>query len=293
MKSITPELLVRGEAIVGECPKWIAEQGQIYWVDIQSGIIHRAMPDGSGHEEFEIDDLVTSLNPRASGGFILTLRKSFAFFDPATAKLQKIGTPEEPSENRFNDAQCDRQGRLWAGTMSNIRWNEPSGYLYRLDPDLQFKRIRSGVVCSNGTGWSPDSRTLYHTESFLYTVFAYDFDPATGAIENRRPFVQLDPAGGEFPDGLTVDAEGCVWSAHVGKGRIVQYDPAGRPESEIQLPVTRGTSCGFGGEGLTQLFITTARETLTAEQLAREPLAGSLFVADPGVTGLAEAQFRG
>jgi sugar lactone lactonase YvrE len=134
---------------------------------------------------------------------------------------------------------------------------------------------------------------MYFSESFRYRIFAYDFDAATGTISNRRVFATVDPNCGAFPDGLTVDREGFVWSAQPHFGRLVRYDPKGKIERIIELPVTRGTSCMFGGENLDILYVTTMRATLTDEQLAEEPLAGSLLALRPGVRGIAETPFAG
>lgn len=292
MKSLIPDLALKAESVIGESPQWHEAGQRLYWVDIQRGRVQRFDPATGTNEVFEIPDMVTSLNFRKGGGLILTLRREFAFYDCHSRQLQKLGSPEpDLPGNRFNDAQCDRQGRLWAGTMGADTWESPSGNLYRFDATQKPVLVRSQVVCSNGSGWSPDNRVFYHTESFRYTVFAYDFDPVAGRIDNRRPFIELDPEGGEFPDGLTVDAEGFVWSAHVGKGRLVRYDPGGGAEREIQLPVSRGTSCVFGGADWKTLFITTARETLKESDLAREPLAGSLFACHPGPAGLPPGEF--
>lgn len=294
MITLRAECVLSAPSVVGESPDWHGEERRLYWIDIRRQLVCRFDPRTRVNEQFPVDDIVTSLNFRRAGGLILTLRKTFAFFDAATGTLERLSDPEpDLPGNRFNDSECDPEGRLWAGTMSDREWNAPKGSLYRLGPDLRCARMRTEVVCSNGTGWSPDGRTMYHTESFRYAVFAYDFDGAMGAIANRRPFVQLDPGGGEFPDGLTVDAEGFVWSAHVGKGRIVRYDPTGRAERQVQLPVTRGTSCTFGGDDLRTLFITSARETLTPEALAKEPLAGSLFASEVGVAGRPTNRFAG
>ena len=241
-----------------------------------------------------LDDIVTSVNLRAGGGLVLTLKKEFAFMNFETNAITRAGNPEpDQIGNRFNDAKCDRTGRLWAGTMGDANWMSPTGSLYRFTGEGQAKRERGEVICSNGTGWSPDNQTMYHTESFRWAVFAYDFDNLTGEISNRRPFIQLDPKGKEFPDGLTVDTDGFIWSAHVGGGRIVRYDPQGKAEREVNLPVSRGTSCAFGGPDFKTLYISSARETLSAADIEREPLAGSLFVCDPGVQGIVETPFRG
>jgi sugar lactone lactonase YvrE len=147
------------------------------------------------------------------------------------------------------------------------------------------------IRCSNGIAWSPDDRTMYFCESFAHVIHAYDFDAASGQIENRRTFVTVDATS--FPDGITVDAEGCLWCAQPVFGRIVRYDPDGRIERIIELPVSRGTSLMFGGRDLSTLYITTMRTTLDDEQLSEEPLAGSLLAITPGVKGLAETPFAG
>jgi sugar lactone lactonase YvrE len=280
------------DAIVGESPLWHFKQRRLYWVDILGKKIHRFNPASCRNETFPLPDLVTSLAFCKNGGLLLTLRKDFAFFDPDTGKLEYLAAVESDlPDNRFNDGRCDRQGRFWAGTMGEKDWKAPVGSLYRLDPDSTVTRMRPNVVCSNGADWSPDNRKMYHTESFRYAIFAYDFDAENGAITNRRIFAEVDPESGAFPDGLTVDTDGFVWSNHVGVGRVVRYDPDGKIERVVQLPVPRATGCTFGGENLDTLYITTARETMTPAQLRDAPLSGSLFATRPGVGGLQAASF--
>ena len=294
IKQIKPELAWRDDSIVGESPIWCPALNQLYWVDIRRNRVQRFDPSTGKNIFKTLDDIVTAVNLRVGGGLVLTLKKEFAFMNFETGAITRAGNPEpDQIGNRFNDAKCDRAGRLWAGTMGDANWMSPTGSLYRFMGAGQVKRERGEVICSNGTGWSPDNRTMYHTESFRWAVFAYDFDNATGEISNRRPFIQLDPKGKEFPDGLTVDTDGFIWSAHVGGGRIVRYDPQGKAEREVILPVSRGTSCAFGGADFKTLYISSARETLSPADIEKEPLAGSLFVCDPGVQGMAETPFRG
>ena len=210
-------------------------------------------------------------------------------------QLEKLAEPESDKPgNRFNDGKTDRQGRMWGGTMGDVHCDHPIGSLYRLGADLTPVRVDQGIRCSNGLGWSPDSKTMYFTESFRYRILAYDFDAATGNVSNRRVFVSLAQHESAFPDGgLTVDAEGYVWSAQPMFGRLARYSPGGELERVIELPVSRGTSVRFGGPNLDVLYVTTMRETLSEEQLAEEPLAGSLLALRPGVKGLAETPFSG
>jgi sugar lactone lactonase YvrE len=277
---------------IGEGPVWDARSQRLLWVDIVGQELNVFDPADGSNKTFHFPDIVTSATPRQNGGVLLSLRRSFAFFDPTTEKLETVAEvePDMPG-NRFNDGKTDRQGRHWAGTMGDVDWNHPIGNLYRLGADGKPVKMASGICCSNGIGWSPDNKTMYFCESFAHVIHQYDFDALTGNIENRRPFTTVNPES--FPDGLTVDADGFVWSAQPVFGRLVRYDPAGKMERIIELPVSRGTSVMFGGPQLETLYITTMRTTLDDAQLAEEPLAGCLLAITPGVKGIAEAPFAG
>jgi sugar lactone lactonase YvrE len=282
------------QATVGECPVWSGEEKRLYWIDIQGQKVHRFDPSTGHNESFHLPEIVTAIGLHASGGLIVTLKKEFALFHPADQSLQRlVGFELDLPGNRFNDAKCDPAGRFWAGTMDATNWSAPAGSLYRLDAERVCTRMQTQVVCANGSGWSPDGRTMYFTESFRYAIFAYDFDVATGAISGRRTFVTLDRDKGGFPDGMTVDAEVGVWSNIVGLGQIRRYDPEGKLERMVTLPVSRATDCTFGGPDLDTLYVTTARETLTPEELSAAPLSGSLFAVDCGVRGLPSTPFAG
>ena len=285
-------VVLRASAQIGEGPVWDVRAQRLYWVDIVGQQLHVFNPSDGTNTTYECPDIVTSVSPRGAGGLLLTLRRSFVLFDEATRRFETIAEVEsEMPGNRFNDGKTDRQGRHWAGTMGDVDWNHPIGNLYRFGPDRRPVRMAEHVRCSNGIAWSPDDRTMYFCESFAHVVHAYDFDPVRGEIENRRAFVKVDTAS--FPDGITVDAEGFVWCAQPVFGRLVRYDPAGRIERIIELPVSRGTSIMFGGPDLSTLYVTTMRTTLDERQLAEEPLAGCLLAITPGVKGLAETPFAG
>jgi len=214
------ECVVKAEAIVGESPLWSPLEKVLYWVDITGQKIHRFNPRTAINDTFNLRQPVTAVGLREKGGLVLTLHKNFAFFDPDTAALEILSDPEEDKpSHRFNDAKCDRHGRFWAGTMDEVNWDASVGCLYRLDPDTKVSCMQRGVVCANGLGWSPDNRVFYFTESFRYCIYAYDFDATTGNISNRRVFAALDKDSGGFPDGLTIDAEGFIWSVHNAVGR--------------------------------------------------------------------------
>jgi len=285
---------LKWNAIVGESPLWHPQERRLYWVDIQGKKVHRFEPTNGRNESFDLPEIVTCLAFRKKGGLVLTLRKTFAFFEPDSGKLEMLTEVEASNtDTRFNDGRVDPQGRFWAGTMGDPAWDKPVGSLYRFDTDQTVTQMCTQVVCSNGTAWSPDGRTMYYTESFRYAIYAFDFDSVTGSLANRRIFAEVDRKLGAFPDGLCVDAEGYVWSNQVGVGRVVRYDPTGRIECQIQLPVPRAVGCTFGGDNLCTLFITSARETMTAQQLQEAPLSGSIFAVEPGVMGQAPTAFDG
>lgn len=192
---------------------------------------------------------------------------------------------------RMNDAKCDAAGRLWGGTMT-VERRPGACALYRLDPEGTVSSALGGVTLSNGLGWSPDGRTMYYIDTPLRRVDAFDFDVDTAAITRRRHLVQME-AGVGNPDGMTVDAEGCLWVAMAHGSAIRRYTPAGRLDKVVTLPVRKVTSCSFGGPGLDQLFVTTACVGLSEQELVTEPLAGAVLCCAVGARGLPADRFAG
>jgi sugar lactone lactonase YvrE len=237
-------------------------------------------------------ELVGAVVPRRRGGLVAAMQNGFKAVDPETGAVSLIANPEaDKPGNRFNDGKCDRRGRFWAATMA-IDTQPGEGSLYRLDTDGRVSRMDTGFHVSNGLGWSPDNRRFYFTDSGPKRIYVYDFDLEGGAVENRRTFVQV-PDGVGVPDGLAVDAEGFVWSAHWDGWCVTRYDPDGKVDRVINLPVPRPTSCAFGGPDLTTLYITSARIRLSAGQLAEAPLSGSVFALQSGIRGLPEMPYAG
>lgn len=274
---------------LGEGPTWYAPEAALYWVDIMGNCFHRLDPATGAHQRFEVGLPVGTVVPRERGGFVLATRDGFEFWDAATGR-QPISDPEaDKPKNRFNDGKVDRAGRFWAGTMGD---GGPVGAFYRLDPDLTVHTMATGIRISNGLGWSPDNTVMYYTDSGTRIIYAYDYDAATGAISNRRDWVVI-PEGEGSPDGLTVDSEGCVWSARWDGWRIARFDPDGRLMQEIAVPVQRPTSVMFGGPDLNQLYITSARTGFSEADLEAQPQAGGLFRVDLDVKGLPETPFKG
>jgi sugar lactone lactonase YvrE len=273
---------------------WSVREQALYWTDNLGKEIFRFEPVSGSDERFALDQDAMDIGLRERGGLLLALAKQLAFHEPQSGVLDVLVDVErDQPRNRLNDGKVDRRGRYWAGTMDGVEWDRPSGALYRLDGDLELARVHGDVACANGLGWSPDDRTFYFGESFRYAIFAYDFDLDEGAVSARRVFATVDRSAGAFPDGLTVDAEGGVWSVHNGAGSVVRYAPDGGVTHEIELPLPQPTSCIFGGRDLDVLYITSSRQNMTPEELARYPLSGSLFAVRPGTTGIPEPLFAG
>lgn len=276
-------------AVLGEGPIWVAGEAALYWVDIPGKRIFR-WSEADGVETIETPVHVCSLLPRAKGGFIGGGYDGFLEIDlPGSFNRIEDPEPELPA-NRFNDGKVDREGRFWAGTMDRTE-REASGSLYRLDPDLSWTRIDSGYRVTNGPAFSRDGRTMYHTDSALQRVYAFDL-AEDGSAANKRVFLQFGDGDG-YPDGMTVDADDCLWIAFWDGWCVRRFSPAGERLAELKVPAQRPTSVAFGGADLDQLFITTASRDLGPDELATQPSAGGLFKTRPGVRGIAQPLFAG
>jgi sugar lactone lactonase YvrE len=274
---------------LGEGPLWHPAEKALYWVDIEQDRFHRFYPDTGNKESFLIGQPIGCLAFREKGGLVVALRDGLGFWNWETQSLELIANPEAGRENaRFNDGKIDRQGRLWAGTFGK----DDKSALYRLDPDGSVHTMETGITISNGIGWSPDDKTMYYTDSAIRTIYTYDFESSSGEISNRRIFVKVPLTEG-FPDGLAVDSEGFIWSAEWDGWRVTRYDPEGKVERVIYLPVQRPTSCTFGGDDLSQLFITSAWTGLHETDRREQPLAGDLFRVQTEVKGQDVNYFKG
>jgi sugar lactone lactonase YvrE len=219
----------------------------------------------------------------------VALADRIAFFNPESGRFETAA--DLPSGLRCNDGKCDRAGRFWVGTMHDAE-RQPLGALYRLDGDKRLHVMAGRITVPNSLAWSPDNRVMYHADSPERTIYAYDFDPATGALGPRRVFARTEPPHG-YPDGSTVDAEGFLWNAEYAGSRLVRYAPDGRIDRTVAMPVSCPTSCAFGGPRLDLLYVTSSRQRMTTEQIEKEPMAGGLFALEVGVKGLPEPRFAG
>ena len=279
--------------VLGEGPVWDARTGTLFWVDIKDPAVHGLDPATANTRRWPMPQPIGTVGLREGSGLVGAFKNGFAFIDLATGATHPIADPEaDLPDNRFNDGKVDPRGRFWAGTMDETE-RRPSGELYRIDPDLTVTRFPAGFIVTNGIEWSRDGGTLYFVDTAQRTIYAYAFDMAAGAPGGRRVFARVPESDGH-PDGLTVDADDHVWSAHWGGGRVTRYRPDGSVERVVKLPIPRTTSCCFGGPELDTLFVTSASIGLDAAALRAAPLSGAVFaVSGLGVRGRPAGRFKG
>ena len=289
-----PECVVETNCLLGESPLWSPGEQALYWVDIRNPMIHRFTPATGAHDKWPVETEIGSIGFAQDGKLVAGLRSGFAIYDLSDNSYETIVDPEGKGRLnpcRLNDGKVDRAGRYWSGTMEDPG-HGPVGTLYRLAPDGTCDKIEDGIQVPNAICWSPDDATMYFADSYQRCIWAHDFDLDAGVMSNRRVFAEL-PEGAGSPDGATVDAEGFVWNANMFGGCVTRYDPDGKVDRVIELPVPQVTCCAFGGADMDTLYITTGSVRMTKEDLAAEPLAGALFAVETGVKGLPEPQFGG
>jgi sugar lactone lactonase YvrE len=277
---------------LGEGPIWDAARQRLLFVDIPRGDVYEFDPSTGHHAIFEVGQPCGAVTPTQRGDWLIAARDGFLRLNPGTGttRLAAIVEDDRP-DNRMNDGYCDARGRFWAGTMSMSRARE-AGALYRFDPDGSVQRVLEHVTTSNGIDWSPDQRLMYYVDTGTRRIDVFDFDLERGAIRNRRAFAAIPERDGK-PDGLIVDADGCIWVALWGGGAVQRYTPEGALDRTIALPVTHPTKCAFGGADLSDLYITSAREPVPADARDGQPHAGSVLHCRPGVCGRAPTPFGG
>jgi xylono-1,5-lactonase len=294
--------VLQAQSVLSEGALWNPQDRALYWVDQMRPELHRFDPATGEDTSFDIalPEQLGALIPRASGGFVLAAADGLSIIDKDfTRRTPYIHPARHHSRACFNDGKCDRQGRLWTGTTDRME-TEPIGELYRIACNGQAALIASGFIASNGPSFSPDGRIMYHTSSHDRTIYAYDIEGESGIASNRRIFARIHPADG-IPDGSTVDAEGCLWSTHWGGWRVTRFTPDGRIDRVIEMPVKASTSCAFGGDDLSTLYITSASIDFgqtgwvfaSKEQFVANPILGGIFAVDLDIRGLPEPAFCG
>jgi sugar lactone lactonase YvrE len=285
-----PELVLDARAELGEAPVWDPATGGLIWVDITQGLVHRTEPTTAADRTWAVGMPTGVAVPCRSGRIAVAAATGFWFLDPESGEVQHVATVEDPDGGTtMNDGSTDPAGRFWAGT-KDMQGRGPVGALYRWTDGSDPVRVVEGLTVSNGLAWSPDGATMYLIDSPTYRIDAFDHDPASGHLAHRRRLVDL-PRDGGMPDGMCVDADGCLWVAFWGGGAVRRFTPRGVVDTVVRMPATLVTSCSFGGPDLGDLYVTTAREGLTPGELASQPHAGGLFRLRPGVAGLAQVPF--
>ena len=278
--------------VIGEGPVWHAQEESLYWVNfIEQHQVLRFTPRTRALEVFETGTPVMALGIRKTSGFIAATGNGIATWDPKRKEFEPFCDPLAGRESiRFNDAATDIRGRFWVGTMNDANPQGPDAELFCVQSDGSCQVMDRNITVANGIGWSPDRKIMYFTDSFRYSVYAYDYDAVAGTITNRRTLVQTSAEAG-IPDGLTVDSEGFIWSAFWGGWKVVRYNPEGKVDREYRLPVPNPTSCAFGGKHLDELYITSASLGLSNDEKEKYTQSGDLFCLKAGIAGQDEPRF--
>lgn len=283
-RTISSRVFVTDTCTLAEGPFWYEDR--FWWVDIEAGALHSVDGEGGSRRTESAGQRLGVTVPIDAGRFLMGVEAGVGIFDRETKELTVMTSPEKDiPTNRFNDGKCDPSGRFVGGTLSMIGAGKASA-LYSFDNKLVSRKIYGPVSISNGLAWSLDGRTMYYIDTLVPEVKAFPYDLATGEIGAETAVVKFGPELG-LPDGMSIDAEGNLWVAFWGGWAVRCYSPkTGELLATVEVPCSQPTSCCFGGPNLDQLFITTARCEISEENLKKEPLAGSIFVCEPGVKGL-------
>src|SRR5690606_7180691 len=283
------ELVSDHSCLCGEGPLWDAQNKRLYWIDIVSGHIHCLSAEKT-LKSFETEQKIGAIGLNESGKIIAALKNGLYAIDFPNGTMTKIIDPEpDKPDNRFNDGKCDPAGRFWAGTMSDIGI-AGQGNLYTLEQDGTVIKKLDGLSISNGLTWDVPHSKFYHIDTPTKKIMAYDYDNETGSISNGITIIEIPESEG-VPDGMTIDEHGMLWIAHWNGNRVSRWDPNTASKlQEVFLPVSKVTSCTFGGQDMDDLYVTTAKVGLSEKELEEQPLAGATFLFKQiGVRGIAES----
>ena len=279
--------VVKSDDRLGEGPVWSPLNGRLYWFDIKGKRLAWYEPKTDARGAFDLPFRASAAAPRRQGGLLMATDKGLVICDPDKATLEIVRAYEFPPGFRTNDGKIDLEGNFWWSTMDDNH-GEQTGAVYRTRPDLETERMLTGIHIPNTLSVSPDGATFYMADSKLQTLFAHE----TADLTRIRRFAHTAGQPGS-PDGSAVDAYGYLWNAQWGGWKIVRYAPDGRVDMTIRMPVQQPSSCAFGGEDMTTLFVTSAWDELTDRQRVAQPIAGGLFAIETGVKGLALPLFEG
>ncbi len=282
---------------LAESPTWDALESRLWWVDIEGRALHAVDIDGDGlpvagtHRHFDFPQKVCALGLARSGRLLLALADGVYFFTPASGALELLARPEpDRPDHRLNDGKVGPDGAFWVGSIEETPERAPVGSLYRISADGRCRRISTGYRVSNGLAWSADGRSMFHSDSRGPTIDRWDFDPATGMVGSRSAIRTLSSELGR-PDCGACDLAGGYWSAGISAARLNRFDADGKLVQKVDLPLPRPTMPCFGGADMQTLFVTTARQGLDAETLARHPDSGRLLTLRVSVPGVPVQRF--
>ena len=276
---------------VGENPLYDASRDLFYWIDVRERpAIHRIELSSGREESWPLTEDIGSIALSQGDTLLAALRSGFAWFDCASGAMMPICDPEsELPHNRLNDGKCDAAGRYWCGSM-NPESGTADGNLYVLDRNLRCTKVLDDLVVPNGMTWSLDNRTMYLADTRRGIIDAFDFDLERATLSNRRTLADHGAMPGG-PDGATLDAEGYLWSAQFDGGCVIRHAPDGAVDRVVRVPVTKPTSCAFGGAEYRHLYVTSATRGMSDDETLAEPHAGRVLVLDVGVAGLPPVPF--
>lgn len=285
-------------ALNGETPTWCPDRRRLFWVDIREPALHAFDPATGQDQRWTMPAWIGSYGLTDQGA-VVALRTGLFLFDLHTGALQHLAPPPgDPRRFLLNDGKCDPAGRFLVGPMHLPLGDQPPGAprvapLWRYEGEGRWADVTVPVQTSNGLAWSPDGRTMYHSDTAQRTVWAYGYDPATGALAGKRVFARVEEGGGQGgPDGAAVDRDGFYWCAVFGGGCLLRFDPGGALERRVAMPVQYPTMPAFGGEGLGIVFVTSANWPLSEEERRLRPDEGNLFAFEAPVPGLPAARVR-
>jgi sugar lactone lactonase YvrE len=285
---VQAEQLTEPIAHHGEGPCWLARSGEVAWVDMLAGrVLATSLASGETRSIAIPGPVAAIVRPRAGGGLVVANEDSVLLLDSGDNPTVLCTVVDDPGV-RLNEGGCDPQGRFWCGTMAYDE-RPGGGALYRVEPDGSVATALGDITISNGLAWSAEGGTAFYVDSPTHGIDAFAFEGASGELGERRRFADIEEHLG-MPDGIAVDSQGGVWVALWDGGAVRRYAPDGTLDAVVPLPCGRVTACAFGGDDLSQLFITTSRQDLPE---GVDPLGGALFRCVPGVRGQAVLEFAG
>ncbi len=283
------QILFQAIDILGEGALWSQRHSCLFWVDIIGQCLHRFNFSSKQSDQWFFKEPISAVSEcKIEPRLLLALKSGLAFWNPNTPDVDPVyfSRPEaDIALNRMNDGKCDLLGNFWLGSMDS-ECKRNTGALYKIDSRGVATMQESNICVSNGPTWTLDYKTMLFNDTMNYIVFAYDFNEINGTISHKKVWHKFNTSDG-FPDGMCTDSNGRVWICHYGGSCITCHEPFyGTEIGRIHFPASQITSCCFGGENMTTLFVTSSRHGLNSDQLKLEPLAGSLFSINMSCSGI-------